>query len=174
MSNVLDFTEKQTILVVDDAPDNLALMRGLLSPYYRVKVANRGEKALLIAAGEEPPDLILLDIMMPGMDGHAVCKALKSNPASYEIPVIFLTAKATAQDEQIGFDLGAVDYITKPVNPPVLLARVKAHIAQKMMYDFLRDKGSFLESQLRKADPSANAGRAERAALAELSLRADD
>jgi len=148
MSNALDFTEKQTILVVDDAPDNLALMRGLLAPYYRVKVANRGEKALVIATSDEPPDLILLDIMMPGMDGHAVCRALKANPDVAHIPVIFLTARATALDEQVGFDLGAVDYITKPVNPPVVLARVRAHLAQKMMADYLRDRAATLETRL--------------------------
>ena len=120
--------EKETILVVDDAPDNLSLMNGLLKGDYKVKVANSGERALKVVA-ETPPDLILLDIMMPGMDGHEVCRRLKDDPASRDIPVIFLTAKTEIEDEKRGLELGAVDYITKPISPPIVLARVKNHLA---------------------------------------------
>ena len=91
-----DFIEKATILVVDDSPDEVWLMSEVLKADYRVKVANSGEKGLKIAMGGNPPDLILLDVMMPGMDGYEVCRRLKENPATAEIPVIFLTAMASA------------------------------------------------------------------------------
>ena len=117
-----------TILVVDDTPDNLKLMNGLLKDIYRVKIANGGERALSLADADLP-DLILLDIMMPGMDGYEVCRRLKANPRTRDIPVIFLTAKAETQDEELGFEVGAVDYIQKPISPPIVLARVKTHLA---------------------------------------------
>ena len=117
--DALDFTAKPTILVVDDTPDNLALMSSLLKDSYRVKLANHGEKALKIAASESPPDLILLDIMMPDLDGYQVCERLKADPGTRDIPVIFLTAKTEVEDEQHGLALGAVDYITKPISPPL-------------------------------------------------------
>ena len=104
--------------MVDDTPDNLSLMSGLLKDLYKVKVANNGEKALQIAASDSPPDLILLDIMMPGMDGYEVCSRLKADDKTRDIPVIFLTAKAEVEDETRGLGLGAVDYVTKPVSPP--------------------------------------------------------
>lgn len=97
------------ILVVDDTPDNLKVMSGLLKDLYRVKIANGGEKALAIAVSETQPDLILLDIMMPDMDGHEVCRRLKSDERTRDIPVIFLTAKSEVEDEEIGLSLGAVD-----------------------------------------------------------------
>ena len=140
----LDFVEKKTILVVDDTPDNLALMSGLLKGEYKVKVANSGEKALKVIA-ESLPDLILLDIMMPGMDGYEVCRRLQADPVSRDVPVIFLTAKAEVSDEQYGLELGAVDYITKPISPPIVLARIKNHLALKAHADFLRSKSDFLE-----------------------------
>lgn len=146
----LDLVEKKTILVVDDTPDNLALMSGLLKNDYKVKVANSGEKALRIAGAEPQPDLILLDIMMPGMDGYEVCQILKGNPDTATIPIIFLTAKVEVEDEKKGLELGAVDYITKPVSPPIVLARVKNHLALKAHADFLRDKSEFLESEVAK------------------------
>jgi response regulator RpfG family c-di-GMP phosphodiesterase len=124
MNTPPDPSSKATILVVDDTPDNLALMSGLLKDYYRVKIANNGEKALKVAQTLPPPDLILLDIMMPGMDGYEVCAHLKANPGTQGIPVIFLTAKSEIEDERKGLALGAVDYITKPVSPPILMARV--------------------------------------------------
>ncbi len=146
----LDFVEKATVLVVDDTPDNLSLMSGLLKDDYKVKVANNGEKALKIAQSDSPPDLILLDIMMPGMDGYEVCQHLKSDPATRDIPVIFLTAKVEVEDERRGLELGADDYLTKPVSPPIVMARVKNHLALKAHADFLRDKSEYLEIEVGK------------------------
>lgn len=137
-----------TVLVVDDTPDNLTLMGGLLRDHYHVKVANQGEKALKIAQGENPPDLILLDIMMPGIDGYEVCRQLKAHAATRDIPVIFLTARSDPDDERQGLALGAVDYITKPISPPILLARVATHLALKATADFLRDKSAYLEREV--------------------------
>ena len=133
------------VLIVDDTLESLTLMAAILKDPYRVKIANNGEKALQIAASAEPPDLILLDIMMPGMDGHEVCRRLKQNPATRDIPVIFLTARTDIADEEKGLELGAVDYITKPVSPPIVLARTKAHLQLKANADFLRDKNAYLE-----------------------------
>jgi putative two-component system response regulator len=149
MSDALNFTEKQTVLIVDDTAENLTLMNGLLKDEYRTKVANNGERALKIAA-ETPPDLILLDIMMPGIDGYEVCRRLKADAATREIPVIYLTAKVEIEDEQKGFETGAVDYITKPISPPIVLARVKTHLTLKAAADFLKDKNAFLETEVQK------------------------
>ena len=146
----LDFTERATILVVDDTPENLALMSSLLKDDYKVKIANGGEKALKIAASDSPPNLILLDIMMPGMDGYEVCRRLKRDPKTMNIPVIFLTARSEVEDEKKGLELGAVDYITKPISPPIVMARVKNHLALKAMADFLRDQNNFLELEVAK------------------------
>ena len=140
--------DRATILVVDDTPENLNLMYELLRDYYRVKIAGTGEKALAIAAVDPPPDLILLDVMMPGMDGHEVCRRLKRDPRVRNIPVVFLTAKAEVEDERAGLALGAVDYITKPISPPIVLARVQTHLKLKSATDFLRDKAAFLEQEV--------------------------
>jgi putative two-component system response regulator len=142
--------EKPTILVVDDTPDNLTLMQALLKDLYKVKGSNNGERALKIASAGNPPDLILLDIMMPGIDGYEVCRQLKANPATRDIPVIFLTAKTDVEDEKLGFELGAVDYITKPVSPPIVMARVHTQLTLKASADFLRDKNEFLEAEVTK------------------------
>jgi putative two-component system response regulator len=144
----LDFTQKQTILVVDDTPDNLRLMTGILKDAYKTKVANNGERGLGIAATHPLPDLILLDIMMPGIDGYEVCRRLKNDPVTADIPVIFLTAKTEVEDEQQGFDVGCVDYITKPVSPPIVLARVSTHLLLKNARDFLKDENAFLEAEV--------------------------
>ncbi|MDD2844393.1 MAG: two-component system response regulator [Rhodoferax sp.] len=144
----LDFTQKATVLVVDDTPDNLSLVSSLLRDDYIVRVANNGEKALRIATSEQAPDLILLDIMMPGMDGYEVCRRLKEDPRSRDIRVIFLTAKSEVEDERKGFKLGAVDYITKPISPPILQERIKTHLALKAAADFLRDKNIYLEQEV--------------------------
>ncbi|MYZ51341.1 MAG: two-component system response regulator [Burkholderiales bacterium RIFOXYC12_FULL_65_23] len=142
--------EPATILVVDDTPANLSLMTGLLRDEYKVKAAIDGEKALRIAQSSPAPDLILLDIMMPGMDGYEVCRRLKADPATRDIPVIFLTAKSGVEDEKMGLDLGAVDYITKPISPPIVMARVRNHLVLKASADFLRDKADYLEHEVGK------------------------
>ena len=137
-----------TVLVVDDTPENLTLMGSLLRDHFMVKVANNGEKALKIAMSDTPPDLVLLDIMMPGLDGYEVCRRLKATAATRDIPVIFLTARSDPDDERMGLALGAVDYITKPISPPILLARVNTHLALKATADFLRDKSAYLEREV--------------------------
>jgi PAS domain S-box-containing protein len=122
---------KKTILVVDDVPDDIIILEEILKGEYQVKAATNGEAALKIARGEGPPDLILLDIMMPGMDGFEVCRNLKQDSAGAVIPVIFLTAKVMAEDEKTGFELGAVDYIRKPVDPDIVKMRIKSCLEQK-------------------------------------------
>ena len=122
-------SNRKLVLVVDDTPTNVAVVSGVLKDSYRTKVATNGEKALAIATGPETPDLILLDVMMPGMDGYEVCRRLKANPQTAEIPVIFLTAKTDSIDEEKGFEVGAVDYIHKPFSAPIVLARVKTQLA---------------------------------------------
>ncbi len=150
MSLNLDFTTRPVILVVDDTPDNLTLMAELLQDRYAIKVANNGERALRVAAGTPPPDLILLDIMMPDMDGLEVARRLRADPATRYIPFIFLTARSQIEDERQGFELGAVDYITKPVSPPILLARVHTHLTLKAAKDFLKDQNAYLESEVQR------------------------
>ncbi|MCI5070116.1 two-component system response regulator [Acidovorax sp.] len=139
---------KCTVLVVDDTPDNLSLMSDLLRTDYKVKLAPSGERALQIVAGDSKPDLILLDIMMPDMDGYEVLRRLQFNPDTEDIPVIFLTAMSAAEDESIGLELGAVDYITKPVNAAIVMARVRNHLQLKRARDFLAQHNQFLEQEV--------------------------
>ena len=120
--------QQKLILVVDDTPTNIGVISGALRDSYKTKVATSGAKALSIALEEEKPDLILLDVMMPEMDGYEVCRRLKANPATSEIPVIFLTGQTSAEDETQGFDVGGVDYVHKPFSPAVVKARVRNHI----------------------------------------------
>jgi putative two-component system response regulator len=131
--------DKQTVLVVDDTPENIDVLDGVLSKDYKVKAALNGEKALKIVRGKNPPDLILLDIMMPGMDGYEVCRILKDDPISAGIPVLFVTAMSEMEDEKKGLELGAVDYITKPISPPLVKARVKNQMELKLHRDHLED-----------------------------------
>ena len=131
--------KKDIVLVVDDTPENIDVLLGVLGTEYIVKASRNGEKALKIARGEDPPDIILLDIMMPEMDGYQVCKRLKDDDATKDIPVIFITAKTAEEDEVKGFELGGVDYITKPISPPVVLARVRAHLALKREKQLLQE-----------------------------------
>jgi len=132
---------QKLVLIVDDTPTNIGVISGALKDSYRTKIATNGEKALALANADEKPDLILLDIMMPGIDGYEVCTRLKANPATAEIPVIFLTGQTGAEDETHGFEVGAVDYVHKPFSPAVVKARVRSHI-------MLREARAQLAAQL--------------------------
>lgn len=141
-------SQLSTILIVDDTPDNIALLSGLLKDKYKTKIANNGVKALKIASMGTPPDLILLDIMMPEMDGYEVCRRLKEDEKTKDVPVIFLTAKTQVEDEEKGLSLGAVDYIHKPISPPILTARVHTHLQLKEARDFLKNQNQILEDKV--------------------------
>lgn len=142
--------ERSTIFVVDDTTDNLLLMVDLLNSIYKVKVANNGKTALKYLQDNIHPDLILLDIMMDGLSGHDVIRELKANPKTRDIPVIFLTAMSEPEDEKIGLELGAVDYITKPISPAIVLARIKTQLQVKAAATFLKDKNLYLETEISK------------------------
>ncbi|MCU0654033.1 MAG: two-component system response regulator [Polyangiaceae bacterium] len=139
-----------TILIVDDAYENLTLLTELLMPTYEVRAVTSGERALKAAQGEPRPDLILLDVMMPGMDGHEVLKRLKADERTRNIPVLFVTAMDSSADEEQGLLLGAVDYITKPIKPAIALARVRAQLDLKVARDWLTDRNSALEEEVRR------------------------
>jgi len=128
MIDLDEMIEKQTVLVVDGNPDNIHALSDILRPYYKVKVAINGNVAIKIACAEEEIDLILMDIMLPDLDGYAVCKYLKSLPDTSEIPIVFVGVNSETSDEKKGFDLGAVDFISKPFSSPLVLARVSAHL----------------------------------------------
>jgi sigma-B regulation protein RsbU (phosphoserine phosphatase) len=149
--------EKPVVLAVDDTPENLDVVKGILANEYTVKAAINGQMALKIVE-KSPPDLILLDIMMPGMSGYEVCEQLKANPATKDIPVIFLTAMEQTTDEAKGFALGAADYITKPVNPPILEARVKTHLALKRSMDQLQAAYAIIKKQKDRMQEELNVG----------------
>ena len=138
---------KATLLVVDDVPENLLLMSELLRPHYHLRVASGGEKALQIAR-RSPPDLILLDVMMPDMDGYEVCRRLKEDPSTSDTPILFLTAKDQAEDESHGLELGATDYLGKPFEPTVLLARVRSQLRLKAAADQLRARNAELDREV--------------------------
>ena len=148
MTDPLDFTRRETVLIIDDTPDVLTLMTGVLRHKYDTKVANTGERGLRVASTHPLPDLILLDIEMPGMDGYEVCRRLKADPLTNGIPVIFLTAKSDVEDEQEGFAAGCVDYITKPISAPIVHARIKTHLFLKGARDFLKDHAAYLEEEV--------------------------
>ncbi|MBF0481591.1 MAG: hybrid sensor histidine kinase/response regulator [Desulfovibrionaceae bacterium] len=120
--------EKATVLIVDDTPDNIRVLLESLKNDYAVMAATNGPKAIELASGNKQPDIILLDVMMPGMDGYEVCSRLKADPQTAEIPVIFVTALSQPEDEAKGLAVGAIDYLTKPFNPALVKARVKNHI----------------------------------------------
>lgn len=140
-------TERATILIVDDVPGNIDILGGILADEYTVKVATNGRKALQLAESVQPA-LILLDIMMPEMNGYEVCRCLKQNPATRDIPVIFVTALSDSGDEEKGFAVGAVDYLTKPINPPVALARAKIHLALRQAHLELERWNSSLQARV--------------------------
>ena len=145
-----DSGRKNTILVVDDSPENIDLLGNALSGDYEIKVALNGKKALKIAGTEKPPDLILLDVMMPGMDGYEVCRRLKSNAKTLDIPVIFVTSMSEVEDETKGLEVGAIDYITKPIRSPIVQARVKNHIELKEAREHLKNQNKILEQRVEK------------------------
>jgi len=140
--------QKATILIVDDVPENLAVLGDLLQPNYRVLAATSGARALTLATGDPRPDLILLDVMMPQMDGYQVLTQLLTQPVTRTIPVIFVTALDMTQDEERGLSLGAVDYISKPLRPAIVLARVHAHIELKRARDRLENHNACLEAEV--------------------------
>jgi putative two-component system response regulator len=140
---------RPTVLVVDDTPENIHVLSGVLQDEYSVRVATTGEKALAAARTDPQPDLILLDVKMPVMDGYEVCRRLKNDYATQRIPVIFVTGMGEAQDEARGFDLGAVDYIVKPVSPAIVRARVRAHI---QLYDQKRHLMELVQQRTRELE----------------------
>jgi len=142
--------KKPIILAVDDTKENLMVIGQLLQPYYHVRVANSGQRALKAVASPPKPDLILLDVMMPEMDGYEVLAELRADPQTHDIPVIFVTAIDTDEDEELGLSLGAVDYVTKPIKPAILLARVRAHLELKQARDWLADQNGYLEAEVRR------------------------
>lgn len=141
---------RKNVLIVDDTPANVSLLNSILKDQYKTKIATNGEKALTLASGDPQPDIILLDIMMPGMDGYEVCERLKANDETKDIPVVFLTAKVAVEDETRGLHLGAVDYITKPISPPIVLERVKNHLLLKEARDVLKAQNQVLEDKVKE------------------------
>jgi len=140
--------QNATILVVDDTPENLTVLGELLESEYRVRVANSGVRALKIAESQPRPDLILLDVMMPEMDGYEVLRQLRSRPTTRDIPVIFVTAMDATEEEEHGLEAGAVDYITKPIRPSIVLARVRTQLEVKRARDLLKNQNAFLEAEV--------------------------
>ena len=138
-------SQLQTVLVVDDTPENLDLMKAILAPHYKVKVAINGEAALKLVAAA-PPDIVLLDVMMPGIDGYEVCRRIKADPERGALPVVLVTAISEAMDDGKGFEVGAVDYISKPVSGPVVLARVRTHLALRRLQAGVRQALPLLEA----------------------------
>ena len=137
-----------TILIVDDEPLNLTMLDHLLRPTYKVRAANSGAGALRAAATEPRPDLVLLDVSMPDMDGYGVLAQLQANSATRDIPVVFITALAAASDEELGLRLGALDYIAKPIKPAVVLARVRTQLEAKRARDWIRNQNTYLEAEV--------------------------
>lgn len=141
---------KATILIVDDEPTNLAILTEILRPFYRVRAATTGKQALHAAATTPHPDLILLDVMMPGIDGYAVLRDLRATPSTSAIPIIFVTALGDEADEERGLALGAADYIVKPVKASIVLARARTQLELKSAQDRLRDQNRWLEDEVEK------------------------
>jgi CheY-like chemotaxis protein len=135
--------DKKTVLLVDDAPSNIEAVNSILKDSYKIRIATNGAKALELVRVAPSPDLVLLDVSMPGMDGYEVCTRIKADPKTHDIPVIFLTGQTEIEDETRGFDVGAVDYVHKPFSPPVVKARVQTHLA-------LREKSELIEQKNRE------------------------
>lgn len=143
-----DLSYRRTILVVDDTPANLAVLNAILKEHYKLRIANNGEQALLLAERFPLPDLILLDVMMPDIDGFEVCRRLKNNPMTAEIPVVFLTAKTQEIDEINGFGVGGADYIHKPLSPAIVQVRVKNHLEMQDLKNAIRLHNQELEDRV--------------------------
>lgn len=146
--DVKELLPRQTVLIVDDTPQNITVLGELLHPHYAVRAANSGERALRAAHSDPRPDIILLDVMMPGMDGYEVLQRLHAERETRDIPVIFVTAMDSAESEERGLELGAVDYITKPIKPAIVLARVRAHLELKHARDRLANQNEWLEREV--------------------------
>lgn len=150
--------EQQKVLIVDDERFNVNVLAELLKPEYKIMAAKNGEQALKAARIANPPDLILLDIMMPEMDGYEVCRRLKADVSTRDIPVIFVTAMGDTSDETKGFEIGAVDYITKPISPPIVQARVKTHLTLRRNMAELKNAYSIIETQKERMQDELNVG----------------
>ncbi len=131
--------ERPTVMVVDDTPLNLMLMESILEKEYSLKLCKVPQEALDYAFST-PPDIVLLDVMMPEMDGFEVCRRLKANPATRDVPVIFITSKNAIEDEELGFSVGASDFIHKPISAPIVVARVKTHLKVKFVQDYFKNE----------------------------------
>lgn len=149
---------KPKILLVDDTPENLQILVATLKEEYRLLVASNGEKALELARRDPSPDMILLDVMMPGIDGYQVCERIKQTAATRDIPVIFVTALNEAGDEERGLGLGAVDYITKPISPSIVRARVKTHLALRRSMEELQQAYRIIEAQKERMQKELDVG----------------
>lgn len=158
-------SNSETILIVDDSPENITILSDLLESCYQVRVATSGEKALRIAGSSPRPDLILLDVIMPGMDGYQVFERLRADPVTRDIPVIFVTSMDSTEAEQQGLDVGAVDYITKPIVPPIVLARIHTQLELKQARDRLSHQNAWLEAEVSRR-------MAENELIQEVSIRA--
>lgn len=141
---------KPNILIVDDSAGIIALLQSVLSPQYKVMAALDADVGLRLANSPPVPDLILLDVVMPGIDGFEMCRRIKESASTHDIPVIFLTSRSSPEDEERGFEIGAVDYIAKPISIPLVLARVRNHLKLKAVATFLRDKNAFLEAEVQR------------------------
>jgi phosphoserine phosphatase RsbU/P len=143
--------QKKTVLLVDDAPANIQIVNSILKDIYKIRIATSGAKALELAKVTPPPDLILLDVMMPEMDGYEVCTQLKLRPETRDIPVIFLTGQTNVDEETRGFDVGAVDYIHKPFSPAVVKARVQTHLVLRGIREQLAQQLLTIQNELETA-----------------------
>ena len=161
---------QKTVLIVDDTPENIDVLRGAVKNDYKVKIATNGKKALSIAHNNPKPDIILLDIMMPEMDGYEVCKKLKSSENTKEIPIIFLSAKNDERSEAKGLELGAVDYITKPFGVSIVKSRVKIHLELKHVREALENQNAILKIKIKDLEKKISAHDFEGAAKSLTSL----
>jgi sigma-B regulation protein RsbU (phosphoserine phosphatase) len=143
--------QKKTVLLVDDAPDNIQIVNSILKDIYKIRIATNGTQALTLAKVTPPPDIILLDVLMPDMDGYEVCRQLKLGPETRDIPVIFLTGQIHVDEETRGFDVGAVDYIHKPFSPAVVKARVQTHLVLRGIREQLAQQLLTIQKELETA-----------------------